>query len=196
MMEAEIWTVAKTDQGNAVLVRPREGDKAVPIFIGPLEAQNILLGLGEVEIPRPLTHDLMLQVMEVLSTQLLRVEIHTLSEGTYYANLILEQGGHKMEVDARPSDALALAVRKNCPIFISGDLVEETGIPLTQLQKASNEAGDEENLGESQVHEDTISREKQLSLLKERLKELVAQEQYEEAAEVRDLIQEFEEKPD
>lgn len=196
MVEAEIWTVAKTDQGNAVLVKPKDGDRAVPIFIGPLEAQNILLGLGEVEIPRPLTHDLLLKILEDVAISLVRVEIHTLSEGTYFSNLILDQGGRKLEIDARPSDALALAVRKNCPIFINTELVDETGIPLDQLQKASDQEDSDEKTEESPSMDNPIPREKQLALLQERLNLLVAQEQYEEAAEIRDLIKDFEENED
>lgn len=196
MVEAEIWTVAKTDQGNAVLVKPKDGDRAVPIFIGPLEAQNILLGLGEVEIPRPLTHDLMLKILEDLAVRVVRVEIHTLSEGTYYSNLILDQAGRKLEVDARPSDALALAVRIACPIFISADLIDETGIPLDQLQKATDQEESGEKPDESHADSDPIPKDKQLALLQERLDQLVAQEQYEEAAEIRDLIKDFEENGD
>jgi hypothetical protein len=190
LVEAEIWTVAKTDQGNAVLVKPLDGDKAVPIFIGPLEAQNILLGLGEVEIPRPLTHDLLLTLLTTLDVRLVRVDIHTLSEGTYYSNLILEHGNRRLEVDARPSDSLALAVRADCPIYIDLDLVEESGVSLEQLREAAAETEVEE--GDDEPEAEPTLREAELADLKLRLDQAVAQENYEEAARLRDVIQKLE----
>lgn len=187
LVEAEIWTVAKTDQGNAVLVKPVDGDKAVPIFIGPLEAQNILLGLGEVEIPRPLTHDLLLSLLSTLETKLVRVDIHTLSEGTYYSNLILEHGGQRLEVDARPSDSLALAVRADCPIYIDLDLVEESGVSLEQLRQAAVEVDTED--GDDEPEAEPTARDAERDDLRIRLDQAVAQENYEEAARLRDLLQ-------
>lgn len=186
LVQAEIWTVAKTDQGNAVLVKPIDGDKAVPIFIGPLEAQNILLGLGEVEIPRPLTHDLLLHLLSDLETKLLRVDIHSFSEGTYYSNLILEHRGRRLEVDARPSDSLALAVRADCPIFIAVDLVDESGVSLEQLKQASVDSDGEE--GDDEPEQEPTARDAELADLRRRLEIAVAQELYEEAARLRDEI--------
>lgn len=186
LVRAEIWTVAKTDQGNAVLVKPLEGDKAVPIFIGPLEAQNILLGLGEVEIPRPLTHDLLLHLLTDLETKLLRVDIHSFSEGTYYSNLILEHRGRRLEVDARPSDSLALAVRADCPIYIAVDLIDESGVSLEQLKQAAVDVDAEE--GDDEPEQEPTARDAELADLRRRLDLAVAQELYEEAARLRDEI--------
>lgn len=193
LVEAEIWTVAKTDQGNAVLVKPLGGDKAVPIFIGPLEAQNILLGLGEVEIPRPLTHDLMLHLLNTLETRLVRVDIHTLSEGTYYSNLILEHRGRRLEVDSRPSDSLALAVRADCPIFIAADLVEESGVSLEQLKQAAVDAETDAEEGDDEPEAGTTDKDDELADLRAQLDQAVAQESYEEAARLRDEIRRREE---
>jgi bifunctional DNase/RNase len=199
LVEAEIWTVAKTDQGNAVLVKPVEGDKAVPIFIGPLEAQNILLGLGEVEIPRPLTHDLLLQLLQTLDTRLVRVDIHTLNEGTYYSSLILEHDGKRLEMDSRPSDSLALAVRADCPIYISADLVEESGVSLDQLRQSVVEGDLEEEDDEDEPEAETESEPEtpppqlsELDELRNLLEQAVAQEHYEEAARLRDRIKKLE----
>lgn len=195
LLEAEIWTVAKTDQGNAVLVKPIEGDKAVPIFIGPLEAQNILLGLGEVEIPRPLTHDLLLHLLTDLDAKLVRVDIHTFSEGTYYSNLVLEHRGRRLEVDARPSDSLALAVRADCPIYIEADLVDESGVSLEQLKQAAVDSDLDDGDDEPESEPEPSLREAELADLRGRLDRAVAQELYEEAARLRDEIQKLEENP-
>ena len=189
LVEAEIWTVAKTDQGNAVLIKPVNGDKAVPIFIGPLEAQNILLGLGEVEIPRPLTHDLLLHLLKTLEARLTRVDIHTLSEGTYYSNLILDHHGRRLEVDSRTSDALALAVRAGCPIYIEFDLVEESGVSLEQLKQAADAETDD---CDDEPEAEPTAKDAELADLRARLERAVAQEHYEEAAGLRDQIQKLE----
>src|SRR5512142_1174883 len=110
-VEAEVWTVAQTDQGNVVLVRPKGSDLAVPIFIGQLETQSILIGMGGVEVPRPLTHDLLLSLIAALRAEVTRIEIHDLREGTFYARILLKAEGRDLVVDARPSDAIGIAVR-------------------------------------------------------------------------------------
>jgi len=129
-VEAEIWTVAQTDQGNVVLVRPKGSEIAVPIFIGQLETQSILIGMGGVEVPRPLTHDLLLNLLNALGVLISRVEIHDLREGTFYARLVLVFQSREIVVDSRPSDAIGLAVRSLCPVFIAESVVEEAGISV------------------------------------------------------------------
>ena len=115
LVEAEIWTVARTEQGNAVLVRPLGTEVAVPIFIGQLEAQSILIGMGNVPMPRPLTHDLFLSILDKMEVKIVRIEITELKEGTFYAQLILKEKGKDIVIDSRPSDSIALAVRENAP---------------------------------------------------------------------------------
>ena len=127
-VEAEIWTVAQTDQGNVVLVRPKGSDLAVPIFIGQLETQSILIGMGGVDVPRPLTHDLILSLVASLSAKIERIEINDLREGTFYARILLRADGRDLVVDARPSDAIGVAVRAHCPVFIAESVIEEAGI--------------------------------------------------------------------
>ena len=139
LVPAEVWTVAKAEQGNAVLVRPLGLDVAVPIFIAPLEAQSILIGLGSVKMPRPLTHDLFISVLESLESSVNRVEITSLKDSTYYAKLILESAGSEIAVDARPSDCLALAVRVKCPIYIDEAVVDEAGISVKMVEEKNRE---------------------------------------------------------
>jgi len=141
-VEADIWTIAQTDQGNVVLVRPKGSDLAVPIIIGQLETQSILIGMGGVEVPRPLTHDLAVSLLKALSATLLRIEINDLQEGTFYARLVLSQEGEEIVVDARPSDAIGIAVRTGCPVFISEAVVDEAGISVNLVTEADH-SGDE-----------------------------------------------------
>ena len=179
LVEAEVWTVAHTEQGNVVLIKPLGSDSAVPIFIGQIEAQSILIGLGNVPMPRPLTHDLFLNVLDESKIILERVEIVDFKNDTYYAQIQLKHGIKKLVIDARPSDSIALAVRKKCPIFITEDIVNETGIPLSNFS----------------VENQDLSKIKKEKLEKD-LKYAVETENYEEAARIRDQLDQFEKHSD
>lgn len=181
LVEAEIWTVARTEQGNAVLIRPVGGETAVPIFIGQPEAQSILIGLGNVPMPRPLSHDLFIVIMKKLGVVLQRVEITGLKEGTFYAQLIIQQGKENLVIDSRPSDAIALAVRVKCPLFISESVVDEAGISIHTITEQSHE-------GEVEV----VQGESEKTKLQRELDEAVAEENYELAAQIRDRLKELE----
>ncbi len=197
LVEAEIWTVARTDKGNAVLVKPLGSERAVPIFIGQLEAQSILIGLGNVPMPRPLTHDLMIVLLEKLNVTVERVEITELKDGTFYAQLQIKQGMKKLTIDSRPSDALGLAARLHCPVFIAEAVVDEAGISVNMIQTEEPEdAEDAEQVeneltaeGETTVGETPVEQEK--NRLLEELQKAVEQENYEEAARLRDRINEL-----
>ncbi|ADK79423.1 bifunctional nuclease family protein [Sediminispirochaeta smaragdinae] len=180
LVEAEIWTVARTDQGNAVLVRPLGSEVAVPIFIGQLETQSILIGLGNVPMPRPLTHDLFITLLKSLSVEIDRVEITNLNEGTFFAQLLLKkEEEEEITLDVRPSDALGIAVRTKCPIFISEAVVDEAGIPITSITEQATEGGE------------TAGTENERESLENELKLAVESENYEEAARLRDLLKEL-----
>jgi bifunctional DNase/RNase len=193
LVPAEVWTVAKAEQGNAVLVRPLGLDVAVPIFIAPLEAQSILIGLGSVKMPRPLTHDLLITVMENLEASVNRVEITALKEGTYYAKLILESSGSEIAIDARPSDCLALAVRMKCPIYIDEAVVDEAGISVKMVEEKNREARQEESSESPSMPEmPPLAQETEMAGLRKRLDVAIEEENYEEAARLRDRIRELE----
>lgn len=176
LVEANIWTVAHTDHGNAVLIRPIGSEVAVPIFIGAQEAQAILLGLGNVATPRPLTHDLFLAALTKLGASVARVEIITLKDDTFFANLILNVKGTSITMDARPSDSIALAVRCKCPIFIAEDIVDTVGYPVSMI--TSQVSQPEKNPSE-------------IDRLNKELEQAISEENYEEAARLRDLLSEL-----
>jgi len=202
LVPAEVWTVAKAEQGNAVLVRPLGLDVAVPIFIAPLEAQSILIGLGSVKMPRPLTHDLFITVLESLESSVNRVEITALREGTYYAKLILDSSGSEIAVDARPSDCLALAVRVKCPIYIDEAVVDEAGISVKMVEEKNKELKTEEAAGEHSEEGEPetptvsevapVAQEDEMSSLRKLLQAAIDEENYEEAARLRDRIKDME----
>ena len=189
--------MAKAEQGNAVLVRPLGLDVAVPIFIAPLEAQSILIGLGNVKMPRPLTHDLFITVLESLESSVNRVEITALREGTYFAKLILEASGSEVAIDARPSDCLALAVRVKCPIYIDEAVVDEAGISVKMVEEKNREMKQEESA--EQVAQAPVvpeisahAQEAEMAALRKLLDTAIEDENYEEAARLRDKIRELE----
>ena len=200
LVPAEVWTVAKAEQGNAVLVRPLGLDVAVPIFIAPLEAQSILIGLGSVKMPRPLTHDLFISVLESLESSVNRVEITSLKESTYYAKLILESSGSEISVDARPSDCLALAVRVKCPIYIDEAVVDEAGISVKMVEEKNRELKQSDVPGAIRETSEApqltepavIGSESEMADLKKLLDAAIEEENYEEAARIRDKIREVE----
>ncbi|MDR1931546.1 MAG: bifunctional nuclease family protein [Spirochaetales bacterium] len=181
LVEAEIWTVAHTEQGNAVLVRPLGAEFAVPIFIGQLEAHSILIGLGSVPMPRPLTHDLFLSLVDKLDAFLEKVEITELKEGTFYSRIVLRQGGKRIVIDARPSDALSLAARIKCPIYIAEPIVTEAGVPVKYITDESPKEDSGPN-----------PRELEINRLKAELEKALEAENYEEAVRLRDRLRELE----
>jgi uncharacterized protein len=113
----------KTQQ-NIVILREAEGERILPIWIGPGEAQAIRRILSEEPFPRPLTHDLMHIVIEGLRARVARVVIADLRENTFYASIIVERESEVLSVDARPSDSIALALRSKAPIFVNEKLLQ------------------------------------------------------------------------
>jgi bifunctional DNase/RNase len=178
LVEAAIWTLARTNQGNAILVRPQGSQLVVPIFIGQLEAQSILIGMEKVPMPRPLTHDLLLNILENNKEKITRIEITDLRQGTYMARILIESPKGELELDSRPSDAVALAVRVKCPIFIDEAVVDEAGININQI----SETDDQNDISP------LIERQRELH---QELQKSVEEERYEDSARIRDELEEI-----
>ena len=111
-----------------ILLKTADSNKFLPIWIGHQEAAAILMKLQGTELPRPMTHDLMTSILDELHAEVLKVTVTELKENTFYALLTLKLDTGEVDVDSRPSDALALAVRTNAPIFATDRLVEENAI--------------------------------------------------------------------
>jgi bifunctional DNase/RNase len=112
-------------QSYAVVLGEVDGQRKLPIVIGSFEAQSIAVALEQIKPSRPLTHDLMTNMMESYGITLQEVVIYRLSEGIFYANLVCEKEGEITEIDSRTSDAIALAIRNNCPIFTYENILTE-----------------------------------------------------------------------
>lgn len=111
-----------------VLLREAEGERYLPIWIGQAEAAAIALALQGVVTPRPMTHDLLKSILDEMSVQVQSIVITELREGTFYAVINMQRNGTSYEISSRPSDAIALAVRINCRIFASEEVLDEAAI--------------------------------------------------------------------
>ena len=128
LMEVKVMGIVVDPKASnpVVVLADLSGQKALPIWIGVFEAEAISRGLEEVVTLRPMTHDLMKQILNTFQVALTRVVIHDLKENTFYANLYLNVDGKELIVDSRPSDAIALAVRVKAPIFVTESVIEAT----------------------------------------------------------------------
>ena len=117
--------VEQKTQQNIVILREIDGDRILPIWIGPAEAQAIRRYLAEEPFPRPLTHDLIQIVIEGLKARVTRVVIADLKESTFFASVMVEREGEVLAIDARPSDSIAIALRARAPIFVSEKLLQQ-----------------------------------------------------------------------
>jgi bifunctional DNase/RNase len=114
-------------------------DRLLPIWIGQSEATAILMALHGAEMPRPMTHDLLANVVASLGFVVERVEVTRLDEGTYYAAIVLRGEERTLVIDARPSDGIALSVRASCPLFVADDVWEQAAVSVTTVGDAEEE---------------------------------------------------------
>ncbi|HYZ15083.1 MAG TPA: bifunctional nuclease family protein [Candidatus Acidoferrum sp.] len=112
-----------------VILKDLEGKRYLPILIGPFEATAIALALEGTAVPRPLSHDLMRTLLETLSAKLEQVVVHDIKDSTFFAKLVVRTNGEVQEIDARPSDGIALALRMHAPIFVSDKIALEETVP-------------------------------------------------------------------
>jgi bifunctional DNase/RNase len=117
---------------RVVILKEKYADRYLPIWIGPAEADAIAVRLQEVAVARPLTHDLLRSVIEALGATVSYVVVNDLANDTFFAKIYLEANGRLLEIDSRPSDAIALAVRVQCPIYAEESVLERAGVRLEE----------------------------------------------------------------
>lgn len=178
-VETEIWNVAHTDQGYAVLIRPAGSDAAVPIFVGQLEAQSILIGMGDIPMPRPNTHDLFLSGLTKTGNTLKKVEISEIKDGIFYSNIYIQNVSGIIKLDSRPSDSIALAVRAGCPLYISEEIIDDAAVSLQFITEKTDKLNQEYNSQRVQ--------------LEKKLDKAIKLENYEDAAKLRDRLKDLDE---
>ncbi len=130
-LEIESIRVKQETQQRAVVLKVKGSDTYLPIFIGPFEVESIRLKLMDVKVERPLTHDLLTSVIGEMGGQIESVIVSELKNDTFYAKILIGSGDNLIEIDARPSDAIAIAIRSNVPIFVEDEVVAQAGVVFT-----------------------------------------------------------------
>ncbi len=153
-MVIESIRVSLMNYQRVVILKEKESDRYLPIWIGPAEADAIAVRLQDVAVSRPLTHDLLRSVIDAFGGNVQYIVVNDLSNDTFYARIIMDVDGRTLEIDSRPSDAIALAVRVQAPIFAEETVLEKAGVRLDQ------ETGEEKAEGEarSEVKEEELEK--------------------------------------
>jgi bifunctional DNase/RNase len=125
---AGVYVTNEPDGSTPIVFLENKDEKVLPIFIGAAEAFSIQTAMENLPYPRPLTHDLLVSIIEGLDTKIERVMIDDLDNGVFYARLIIKQNGGEHEFDARPSDSIALAIRTRAPVYVSEAVMENAGV--------------------------------------------------------------------
>ena len=184
MIEVKINGLFLTQsQASGVILKEKNGERTLPIIIGEYEAQSIALGLEKIKPPRPITHDLTLKILSEIGAEISRIVVTELKDNTYYALIVLTHLGQTHEIESRPSDAIALAVRDEIPIFIADEVLLQGSYSEEELEDTEKSDGAEEKKVEV--------KQEYLEKLEKDLAEAVAQEEYEKAAQIRDEINKF-----
>ena len=172
----------------ALVLGEVEGNRRLPIIIGAFEAQAIALELEKIQPPRPMTHDLLRDTFEAVEVEVTEVVIDELREGTFFAKIRYRHDGEEHQLDSRPSDAVALAVRVDAPIFVAPMVLDEAGIVAEDESDISSLA---EQAEETSVEEEEMGGT-ELEKKQKKLEKAIEEENYERAAELRDEIQRLE----
>ena len=185
---------SQTQSGAYALVLSEEnGKRRIPIIIGGFEAQAIAIQLEGLTPPRPLTHDLFLNFSKSYGIELLEVQIYKLEEGVFFSKLHCDNGQKEVYIDARTSDSIALALRFNCPIYTTSEIIDKAGIVL-DIEEGEEEKGTEK--GAKVENKSTYAEDSETEALKHLtidelnmlLNEAVSKEDYEKASRIRDEI--------
>ncbi len=174
----------------ALVLAEEEGERRIPIIIGSVEAQSIAIKLEGLAPPRPLTHDLFLNFATAFNIEVVEVVVYKLEEGIFYSELLCKRESETLHIDSRTSDAVALALRFNCPIYTYDEIMDKAGIVLDFDHE------DEDSM-EIEVQEQKSPKEyvsSSLEELKAMLEDVVKKEDYEKASKIRDEIKLREEK--
>ncbi len=172
----------------ALILKEVSGERRLPIIIGQFEAQAIALELEGIKPPRPLTHDLVKNVLDSLGTTLSDVVVSELRDGTFFARLNVEGNSVNHEIDARPSDAIAIAIRFGVPIYVSEAVMEEAST-MPEAEEGEQQIESEgEHPKKSREKTPAYTKESKMEQLQKELTDAVGREDYERAAKLRDEI--------
>ena len=180
-------TYSESSTGAYVLILgDKNSQRRLPIVIGSAEAESIAVGIEKHKNGRPHTHDLFLRFAHEFGIEIMEVVINRFRDGVYYAMLVCKQGDELTMIDARPSDAIAIAVRMGCEIYAYESVMEEAGIIMEDMEKQDDNETDDNliNKGTSKTSLDLLD----LEVLEDLLQEAIDNEDYQKAAQIRDEI--------
>jgi hypothetical protein len=169
----------------ALLLIEENGERRIPIIIGGFEAQAIVIKLENLEPPRPLTHDLIKKIADQFNINIVEVMIYKLEEGVFYSKLICNNGEKEYSIDSRTSDAVAIALRFGCPIFIDDDILERAQLTNAPSDTELVSPGEDQNENELSSKYESYSDEELNNMIVEEVKT----EDYERAASIRDELE-------
>jgi bifunctional DNase/RNase len=172
----------------ALILSEAKGDRRLPIIIGGVEAQAIAIQVENIKPARPLTHDLFKSVSDTLGIGLKEVIINDLVEGIFHAKLVMDQDGRTAEIDARSSDAIALALRFECPIYTFEFILSAAGLKVEEGEEAAEEEKEKKPRGRKSKASDKPISARTVDELNQLLKEALSNEDYELASKLRDEI--------
>ncbi len=203
MIEAKVHSLAITDKGFVVMLKPINSERVIPVFIDYLQAQSMATALFNYKMGRPLTHDLINSIFKNCNIRLVNIIIDNVHLDTYYSKLVIDHNGKNIFIDARPSDAIALALRFQASIFIEEHVIEKVGMVLEDSSENAKEMElksgipynyqvfDKENNSENTKkdlknnNESSIKTKEEIQKL---LEQAVKEERYEDAAKYRDEL--------
>ncbi len=188
-IELEILGLTYTEHAQPtyiLILKEKEGARRLPIVIGPFEAQAIAIKLDKIVPKRPITHDLTENILKLFGINIIEVTIVKMVEDIFYGEITLEKDGNIFKVDSRPSDAIALALRFNCPIYATKSVLDIAGIDIRKLQQQQTENETEENKKTSD-QENYLSK-LTIDELNKLMKKAIEDENYELASKIRDEI--------
>jgi uncharacterized protein len=158
-MTIESIRVSLMNYQRVVILKEKESDRYLPIWIGPAEADAIAVRLQDVAVARPLTHDLLRSVIDQLGANVAYIVVNDLNNDTFFARIILDIDGRSLEIDSRPSDAIALAVRAKVPIFAEDNVLEKAGVVLDDQEKEAIEPEKTSEINEEELQRMSAFRE-------------------------------------
>ena len=185
MILTTIRQLLLSNAGFVILLDNTEDERSLPIFIGAAEAQAIAFQLNNVDMPRPLTHDLFINTLDAVGYNVEKVEIYDLQEGTFFANIVLASESNEIIIDSRPSDAIALAIRSNTPVFVSKEVMDKAGRIFTD---SDEETTAQQNNTAAHPKDKRLPHVPPLKKLEHSLEKAITDERYEDAAKLRDEI--------
>ena len=167
----------------ALVLGEVNGNRRLPIIIGAFEAQAIALELEKIQPPRPMTHDLLRDAFEAMGAEVIDVVVDELREGTFFAKIRYIHDGEEGQLDSRPSDAIALAVRADAPVYVAHSVLDEAGIPTEEEGVPSATASQPET-----IREEPAAPLSRMEKMQQQLEKAISEEDYEKAAQLRDEI--------